>query len=397
LWITGIVFVTTSDGQTAPTLEITGSISNPRPVTGETVRVDVELINQGPPSIRNVWTEIDVKGGLVTRANCIEQPSTPFEETGICIFSQLPTGQKMNYSFDVQVGNSASALSITGFVSTYTFGTSAAPPLFSIEVPVTSAESVADLALEARESPTPLPLDAPVVFETSVTNHGPNDASDVVLLARDPWGRPLADVTGASCETDGLLVICRIPTISAGATVTVRYSRGSWPYPTQLPRTVSVIAGRSFDPDEANSSLTRSIVTGLPAELTRVLLPLVIPPTDGAFGSHWISEVSTYVDADEPLFLFPIRFECPILCDTPALSGNWVDPRGIRSLYFLTSQEFPGQLLRYDRSRTGEVALTARIRDTSRRLDTWGTAIPIVTDQELVRGRLQLIDVAAGP
>jgi hypothetical protein len=144
----------------APVLELRGSLSNPTPTTGEIVRVDVTLTNQGPPSIVSIWTDLDVTGGLVVAVRCGDEgSSSAFQNPARCSFSSLSQGQKVDYSFDVQVGNSASTLSIEGQVVTYTYrSTTASSPTFSIQVPVTPSGTVADLGLDAREEPSPIPV-----------------------------------------------------------------------------------------------------------------------------------------------------------------------------------------------------------------------------------------------
>lgn len=394
--------LTTFAQSNRPVLEFTGTISNPAPVTGETVRVDVRLTNQGPPSIQSIWTEFEVDGGWVVAVHCGPGGSRPYSNPTVCSFGMIKPGQRVDYSFDVQVGNSASTLSIEGRIFTYIYKADGDPsattqlPMVHIEVPVTPASIVADLSLDAKEEPSPIPLDTPVTYETTITNHGPDDASEIVLLAFDSWGGPLTNVTGADCEAVEIVVVCRAGVISRGSSVTIRYSRTGSNYPIQLARTASVIASRSFDPVESNSSLTRQVLFGLPAELTTVMLPLVIPATDGALGSRWISEISMYVDSDEPLFVFPTSYICPITCDTPSIYGHDAPAAKLWRPPLWNSPDYPGRLLHFDRSRSGEVAFTTRIRDTSRELDTWGTAIPVVRDQDLVNGRMQLIDVAAG-
>ncbi|MGK2856073.1 MAG: hypothetical protein ACSLFQ_02580 [Thermoanaerobaculia bacterium] len=387
-----------------PVLEISGALSNPTPVHGETVRLDVSVVNRGPGGIHYVTFGLKMEGGLIVAVRCGGTPSGRYQTEVLCGHGAMAAGERVEASFDIQVGNSATALVVDGEIITYASGKraehSTAATSFRIDAPIARAAAVADLALTASEEPNPIPPGSPVTYTTTVTNLGPDDATGLEVVSVDPFiGGPavLSNVSGASCTPVEFLTVCRVESLAAGSQATIRYTRDGFNYPTQAPRAVFVIAENSYDPDGSNSSLERQVLFGLPAELTRVLLPIVVPVVEGAYGSRWVSELSLFVDGEADLFVFPTVYDCRVLCPPIPLSGEMVPPHRLVRPLLVRDFDRVGYLLRFDRSRAHEVAFTARIRDESRALETWGTAVPVVTDDELVRGRLQLIDIAAGP
>jgi hypothetical protein len=385
-----------------PIVRITGMLSSLTPVNGDAVRVDVTVANDGPGRISSVASGVRIEGGYVVGVRCGSFTASAYRSDASCWQSALAAGAQASYSVDIEVGNSAEALVIDGAISTYSYGSIAARSTdstkFRIAVPVAHPDAVVDLAITAGEEPQPIPLATPFVYRTTVTNLGPAEATNVRVVSEDPWSPILpSDISGADCALVEWRTVCRVASLPAGAQATIRYTRRGETYPTQERRSLFVVASHSYDPVAENSSLERQVVIGLAAELARVLVPIVIWPTAGANGSLWVSEFSMFVDGSEELFVFPTTFDCPVLCPAPPLYGSMIPPRRVTEPRPTPYQGSAGILLRVDKSRAAEITFASRIRDTSRALDTWGTAIPVVTDDELVRGRLQLIDVGAGP
>ena len=384
---------------------MTAAVSNAQPVNGETVRFDVTVRNDGPGSIRNVFTAAQVEGGVIVTSRCASgRVSAPFREQTSCLDDIIAMGQSVVQSFDVHLSNSASVAVLRGEVQTYTFGrveSAAASSLTArIEVPLRRPVRTADLSLSLAVEPSPAPLSTPLTHVTTLANLGPDELTEVVVIASDMFDHrvPLTGVQGAECSLDGEgRVICRVARIAAGTVHTIRYIRGGANFPTQTGRDAFALASNSYDPVAANNEARITVPVGIPSNLARVLLPIVIFPTEGAFGSRFVSETSVYVDAPLDVFFFPLNaIPCPFLCPPLAFYGEFAPRQKRWEPRLGVNPQNPGYLLRFDAAQLEKVAISHRIRDTSRALDTWGTAIPVITDAELLRGRVQLIDVAAG-
>ena len=388
-----------------PVVSINGAISNTQPTHGETVRLDVMVRNEGPGSIRNVHTSVRIQEGLITAIRCSTSlNSGPFYSEAFCGANTISAGQTALYSFDVRVSNSAAMTVFEGQVSTYTYGKTGspnvAPNMFRIEAPLRRSVSTADLSVSLAIEPTPTPVSTPLTHVTTVTNLGPDDVVGVLVIGSDPFGygeAPTA-VEGASCLVLEAQIICSVDRIAAGTVKTIRYTKSGASSPTLGGRHVFVTAANSYDPLPANNEATITVAPGIPVKLTRVLVPIVIPPTNGAFGSRFISELSVFVDAATDTFFFPLAFPpCPFdPCVVPSFVGDYAPQKRRWSPPLSANPQYPGYLLRFDEAYARNVALSLRIRDVSRELETWGTALPVLTDEELLSGRIQLIDIASG-
>lgn len=377
--------------QAAPTVTIEGAVSNPQPVTGETITFDVVLRNNGPGAIRHVSVYADVEGALL------------LEQRGSLSAQLLNPGEELRYSRDVRIGNSVDKALALARITTYQYGNTRTLALreVRIEIPVRRAPSVSDLAVDMAAQPPTTEVGEPVIYTTTVSNFGPDPAVDIIVASHDPFGYAHlpADVEGAQCDAFAFYETrCRIGYLPAGGQTTIRYSRGLVTAPTQETRTVSVTAANSFDPNAGNSSLQRNILFGLSSEIARVLLPIVTPVAlRGAHDSRWYSSVSVFLDSDEEAFVFPVLHECQITCVRPPLQGDFVPRRRRWHPLLASSARNPGYLLRVEAHRLDEMAFALRLVEANRT----GTAsvtvsLPVVTDEELITGRLQLIDIPAG-
>jgi hypothetical protein len=124
-------------------------------------------------------------------------------------------------------------------------------------------------------------------------------------------------------------------------------------------------------------------------EFERVLVPAVAnEPIAGAFGSQWVTEISgRYGGLGRLQFFFPVcpLFECTYLevaPNTTFLSGFPTSPHGAVVQF------------RHDQAR--ETVLSARVRDLSRALNTWGTEIPVVRESEVGETTIELLNLPTG-
>lgn len=122
-----------------------------------------------------------------------------------------------------------------------------------------------------------------------------------------------------------------------------------------------------------------------------ILFP-ILHSTDGAFGSRWSSEATVSnpapwpVDADYTLSgLGP----CVADCDPP------IEPKSFQQFY----SGYPrGTVFYAPRSEAAPLAMSLRIRDSSRAEHGYGTEIPVVRERDFVHGAdLRLLDVPLDP
>src|SRR5439155_2876039 len=112
----------------------------------------------------------------------------------------------------------------------------------------------ADLAINQTDSPDPVTVGNNLTYTITVTNNGPNPATDVTLIDT-PSG---ANFVSASqgCSQSGGIITCNLADIAVGASATVNIVVTPTAAGT-ISNTASVTA-KEIDPDTANNTATES-------------------------------------------------------------------------------------------------------------------------------------------
>lgn len=124
--------------------------------------------------------------------------------------------------------------------------------------------------------------------------------------------------------------------------------------------------------------------------LERVLFPVITPSegVPGGFGSLWMTRMTGYNAADEPVVASQSAiFPCQTLCTPP--------PHTVpaRSEFEPTVQGTNGGFVWIDRDNAHLISLYLRVQDVTRQSLTWGTEIPVVREGEFTDVPIQLLDV----
>ncbi len=386
-------------------VRISSEVSNSRPVNGETVQVTVTVNNQLQQVITNVQVNVRVENGLIT-ATSTPTCGPQFSDMIRCGISSIAPGQSGTFRLDLRVSNSAATASVMSSVSSYSFNGPPPPPLpppvstppppsdpiSSLNLILVRPQDEADLKLRLSESPSPIPNGTPVEAQITVTNAGPATARDVIVLEGRIGAQTQLDPRCIALSFSSLLV-CRASALLPGESTTFRNVISAFATPTQIERRASVTADRLYDPDGADNSVVRLVAVGIPAVLTRVLLPIVTSSTPGALGSQWRTDFSLFVDGDVRTFFFPLSFPCRITCLIPSLTGEFAPLRETWQPSLRSGGPNPGLLLRFDAARAAEVSFALRVRDLSRDAEDFGTELPVVRDSDLFATRIHLLDV----
>lgn len=127
-------------------------------------------------------------------------------------------------------------------------------------------------------------------------------------------------------------------------------------------------------------------------EVERFLLPIhLLGPTGGAFGSQWVSELRIVNTGTSEASIENYRVgECRIVC-VPEPIPPGVSAPGDRVRTFIGGP-IPGALLLVKPEFVDQFVFTARVRDTSRAAQGWGTWLPVVHESQ-ARPAIHLLDV----
>jgi hypothetical protein len=119
----------------------------------------------------------------------------------------------------------------------------------------------------------------------------------------------------------------------------------------------------------------------------RFLLPVYTDTTPGAFGSQWKSFLALYNGAAVSAGFYPGACNLSA-CPIPVGS---VDPHTTSIVNAVPGT--PGRLFYISKDVADKVWLELRTQDLSRQSLTWGTEIPVIPDDRLFTGTIELVNV----
>jgi hypothetical protein len=132
----------------------------------------------------------------------------------------------------------------------------------------------------------------------------------------------------------------------------------------------------------------------VPAAYVRLLLPVFVPPVQGAFGSEFRTEVRATAIDNTYVELWGVHERCPIIECT-----GQEDRVTVRS-YFdmeLAPNGTPGRFAYVPRTQLSSLFMTLRAFDVSREATNYGTALPIVNWETAARAEIRLPAIPTDP
>lgn len=202
---------------------------------------------------------------------------------------------------------------------------------------------------------------------------------------------------------------------TGGNTVTIRCpDLGDWPYgvvfgetaatttdrvdattltaiaPAHLPGAVSI---RLFEYDIfRGTNLKYTFVGEIPEQMTRFLLPIFIPPVEGAFGSQFITDFRARAEGFDSIQLYGVH-EKSHSSESPLELGH--APNGYQPRDILYAGQ-PGRFFYVKSEDANDFSASLHVYDTSRGAEHRGTQIPIVRE-DAFDTRLLLLGVPTDP
>lgn len=118
-----------------------------------------------------------------------------------------------------------------------------------------------------------------ITWTATVTNNGPDDEPNPVLIESLPSGVTGISAAGATCTTVGATLTCPLPALISGAARTVTFT-GTLPAGASDPSVATAsVSGDGADPSTSNNSATASVAINTPPTATGDLASLNSPAT----------------------------------------------------------------------------------------------------------------------
>lgn len=146
------------------------------------------------------------------------------------------------------------------------------------------------------------------------------------------------------------------------------------------------------------SSLAIVLVTGLlfaqePTPSERVLLPILTPPVQGAFGSEFHTDLRIANESDNVVFLLGLDgSRCSPLC-LPSLFPLTLDPHEEAGPGDITLNGAPGRFVFIAADQVSSLSMNLRVHDVARGGLNYGTEIPIARESDFRTNRITFVGV----
>ncbi|HEY5593666.1 MAG TPA: DUF11 domain-containing protein, partial [Nitrospiria bacterium] len=214
-------------------LLVTGTDSPDPVIVGDTLTYTVTTTNNGPDDLTAVTMTDTLPAGMTYVSAVPSQGSPCLESAGVvtCDLGGILNGDGATVTIDVvptTAGNRSNNVTVAGDVldppdpnslnNSITINTtvlaSAPPP------PPPSAS--ADLAIAVTDSPDPMTVGQNLTFTMTVTNNGPDAATNTVVIDGVPGGMTFVSSSSSQGNCSGTgIVNCSLGTINTGGNTTV--------------------------------------------------------------------------------------------------------------------------------------------------------------------------------
>ncbi|MDJ0727541.1 MAG: GEVED domain-containing protein [Prochloraceae cyanobacterium] len=233
----------------ASDLELTKIVNNPTPNLGDTVTFTVTLTNSGPTDASNVQVRDTIPAGL---SNVVTNVSTGSFTNGVWSVPSLANGTNATLTITATVDNTGTIINTAEVIASDTIDPDSTPNNnIAIEddqdsASVTAIVPSADLSLTKTVNNATPTVGEPVTFTVTLTNSGPDTATNVQVRDTIPVGlsNVVTNVSTGSF-TNG---VWNVPSLANGTNATLTITATVDNTGTII-NTAEVIASDTIDPD----------------------------------------------------------------------------------------------------------------------------------------------------
>ncbi|MCC6544773.1 MAG: DUF11 domain-containing protein, partial [Nitrospirae bacterium] len=272
-------------------LSITKSDS-PDPVTvGGTLTYNITVTNSGPNAASNVTMTDTIPGSTTFVSATSSQGSCSGSSTVNCSLGTINNGASATVTIVViptTAGTISNKASVTSSTTDPNSSNNTTPWVYTT---VNSPPSnVSDLSINKTDSPDPVTAGGILTYTITVTNIGPNTATNVTVTDNLPGGVTNINASGSgwACIMSGYLVTCTRPALAVGTAPVITITVTAPTAGCSLNNTASVTADQT-DPVSSNNTKTISttVTPGANLSITKTAFP--DPVTAGGILTYTIT------------------------------------------------------------------------------------------------------------
>jgi uncharacterized repeat protein (TIGR01451 family) len=251
-------------------LALAKSVSNPTPNVGDTITFTVALTNLGPDAATNVTVQDLLPAGL-TFVSATPSEGTYNSTTGAWAVGTVTTTTAQTLTIQATVVSPVAQTNTATISHSDQFD----PDTANNTARVTSTPQQADLALAKTVSDATPNVGDTITFTVTLTNNGPDPATNVTVQDLLPSGLALVSATesqGAYDDATGLWTVGEVGT-TASTTLTIQATVVS---PAAQTNTATISHSDQFDPVPGNNAAR---VTATPQQADLLVTKSVSDPT----------------------------------------------------------------------------------------------------------------------
>ena len=250
-------------------LALTKTVDMPTPNVGTTVTFTVTLTNSGPDPATNVTVQDSLPAG-VTLVSATPSQGTYNSGTGVWTIGTIASGSNATLTLTVTAGPPATVTNTASVSHSDQFDPTTGNNSASSAVTIGQA----DLGLTKTASTSAPAIGANFTWTVTVSNAGPNSATNVTVQDSLPAGVTLVSATPSQGAYNSSTGLWTIGTIASGsnATLTLTVTAGT---SATVANTASVSHSDQFDPTPGNNSASSIVTIGQPTAIPPI--PAVSP------------------------------------------------------------------------------------------------------------------------
>lgn len=204
---------------TAADLAVTKTVSDENPTVGDIVDFTMTVENLGPSTATNIVAVDELPDGLEYVDHEVSQIVYD-PESGIWTVGDLPTGMNATLTIQAIVSTSDEVENTVEITLSDQYDPDLSNNIATVVVTPTAVEEAADLSITKTVDETEPVFGETVTFTLTVTNHGPDDATNVTAIDTLPEGLTFVDAT-PSGDYDAETGIWTIGSLAVDETVTL--------------------------------------------------------------------------------------------------------------------------------------------------------------------------------
>ncbi|MBD3378830.1 DUF11 domain-containing protein, partial [candidate division KSB1 bacterium] len=240
-------------------LQVDKSADNDEPVVGDQVTFTISVTNAGPDDASNVVITDNIPSNWTYISHNENGWGTFNHNTGIwTIGSGIPAAQTAELTLVLRLDSMDPGDPFYNCAEVTASNLTDPNPNNNRDCAPDDVDGYADLQMQKTVNPSAIDVGGTATFTVTVTNAGPDDASNIVISDALPSGLTYGTINPSAGSWDGTAEEWTIPTLAVGASATLTIPVTA-PDAGQYTNIASVTSSTEHDPDPSDDSASATL------------------------------------------------------------------------------------------------------------------------------------------